>query len=972
MIKYRQGYLLVSLRKEQNVKKILCYLCVLLISAFSAAAAPVYKYEKTTPVTDTVTLTQVEEFHFDHNMSYSYISADLSDEHISLELLKSDKGIDVLDNLSSIAESDKRTVAAVNGDFFSAYKNGYGFSLGIEVKDRKLLQSPIYPDTMASTMYDGKSVVFDYIDFEITISDAEGNTANVRHLNKHTDYYGDILMFTHEFGAGYSPAVGGDVVEVVVVDGKISDIRRNSERVEIPENGCVFAVSEGVSMFFSNNFEIGDEIFIEYKSSANLDNIITAFGGGSMLVYEGKDVGKIGDYKHTVAGLHPRTALGVNEDGTKLILLTVDGRQEMSRGMRMSHLAELLIELGCYNAVNLDGGGSTRMLSSDVWSEGLTVSNNPTENRKVINAIGIVFDKDGINYNDTAKENEPEEDKEELKDSITDEKTEDDEPLPFGILIKSDKDKILRGDTATLELAVFDKHKRRIEYDKEKIEWSATKGEIKDGIFYGDCKGKVTVSVTLGDLYADTEIYVVDSIDGIVTDSRLIMNVGDEYIPKIDVFDYNGIYMTASEMSMFEISSSDEDVVSIKDGVLCAKTGGTAIVTIKKDNAESRISVAVGTKAKEYNYGFEENDFTFDVYPEDVKGGFELSSDVFAQGKWGGKFTFDFTVEIPEQVDLTQEDEQIISIAETQLPDDVSKAVYCVFDKQVPLDNSCDNVNIMFYSENEFKHKLRLEVEGADGKTKLIDFKGDIPAGEWTNLTATVPDKVKRPAYVKRVYVLYSPGEEQDMGEVYVDELHFLTFEPFATGETKANVYRNNLCNANVDYTFRVAAETTDDVITPTLVFENQSIKNMVKRAENFFVLADDNDYGVFEDDRAFYVSLDTSRGGIRNTDKNQWKNIVNIASKTDKENLFLLCNNEIFSEDEFENRVIVDYLSSIDKNVFVISRSDNASYRNIGGVKYFTLDKTPKSDILAGKSRENNCIEFRFGESVTFDFVSI
>ena len=967
------------------MKKTAAIITFFFLMTINVLCAPIYKYEKTTPITDTVSLTQVEEFHFDHNMSYSYVTADLTDEKISLELLKKPDGIDMLDNLSSLAESDKRTIAAVNGDFFSAYKGGYGFSLGIEIKDGDLLQSPIYPDTMASTLYDGEGIVFDYIDFEITVSDAEGNFAPVRHLNKHTDYYGDILMFTKDFNGGFSPAVGGDVVEVVVNEGIVTDIRRNSERVQIQEDGYVLAVSEGASMFFSNNFEIGDEIFVEYKSSVDLDNIVTAFGGGSMLVYEGEDVGKIGDYAHTVAGLHPRTALGVSKDGKTLILLTVDGRQQMSRGMRMSHLAELLISLGCYNAVNLDGGGSTRMLASTVWSDGLEVANNPTENRKVINGIGIVFDRDGIIHqkdkepditeetNEETDEETDEKDKEESEvfDDNGDVEILDNYPAPCGMLLKAQSDKLFRGGSSELMLVVYDEHKRKVDYDDKSLEWSSTKGEVVDGVFYADCRGRVTVSVTLGDLYADTEIYVVDSIDGIETDSSIVLNVGDTFTPEVSVFDYNGIYMKAEDLSFFEFLSSNDDVVSVKDGVITAKEDGIATVTVKKDNAVSFVSVAVGTRKKDFVEGFEKNDGMSDVYPDDVKGGFSYSDELVFEGEFAARFDFDFTLEEAAEMQESDDDGQIISIAETEKPDDVAKAVYYVLSEGVPVDNGCDKVSIMLYTENEFNHKLRLDVLGADGKSKLIDFEGDILAGEWSELVATIPEKVARPCSVKRVYVLYSPGEEKDKGTVFADNLCFTSYEPFELGEKKLNIYRNNLLNANVDYTFRVGAEADEEKITPTSVFEKASINSKVKRADNFFVLSDDNDYGVFEDDRAFYISLDTSGGGIRNTDKNQWKNIVSITSQTHKENLFLLCNNELFSDDEFENRVIVDYLSSLDMNVFVISRADHASYKKIGDVMYFTLNKTPQGKLTPGTNNNGNCVEFRFGETVTFDFVS-
>lgn len=57
---------------------------------------------------------------------------------------------------------------------------------------------------------------------------------------------------------------------------------------------------------------------------------------------------------------HPRTAIGWRPDG-KIILVVVDGRQKSSVGMTMDELAGLMLEMGCAQAMNLDGGGSTTM-----------------------------------------------------------------------------------------------------------------------------------------------------------------------------------------------------------------------------------------------------------------------------------------------------------------------------------------------------------------------------------------------------------------------------------------------------------------------------------------------------------------------------------------------------------------------------------------------------------------------------------
>jgi hypothetical protein len=103
------------------------------------------------------------------------------------------------------------------------------------------------------------------------------------------------------------------------------------------------------------------------------------------------DRGRISDELHQFENRNtrePRTAVGVSEDGKKVILVTVDGRRATSHGGTLYEMAELLIELGAYRGLNLDGGGSTTMY---VASEGGVV-NRPSRGweREVVNHIGVV------------------------------------------------------------------------------------------------------------------------------------------------------------------------------------------------------------------------------------------------------------------------------------------------------------------------------------------------------------------------------------------------------------------------------------------------------------------------------------------------------------------------------------------------------------------------------------------------------
>ena len=60
--------------------------------------------------------------------------------------------------------------------------------------------------------------------------------------------------------------------------------------------------------------------------------------------------------------IHPRTAIGTNKNGTLIWLVVVDGRQKgYSEGMNLFELASLMVDLGCWNATNMNGGGSSIM-----------------------------------------------------------------------------------------------------------------------------------------------------------------------------------------------------------------------------------------------------------------------------------------------------------------------------------------------------------------------------------------------------------------------------------------------------------------------------------------------------------------------------------------------------------------------------------------------------------------------------------
>jgi hypothetical protein len=85
--------------------------------------------------------------------------------------------------------------------------------------------------------------------------------------------------------------------------------------------------------------------------------------------------------------VHPRTAIGFSRDSATLILLTVDGRSENSGGVTLVDLARLMRQLGAWQAMNFDGGGSTTMVIDGAV---VNAPSDKTGEREVGNALLVV------------------------------------------------------------------------------------------------------------------------------------------------------------------------------------------------------------------------------------------------------------------------------------------------------------------------------------------------------------------------------------------------------------------------------------------------------------------------------------------------------------------------------------------------------------------------------------------------------
>jgi uncharacterized protein YigE (DUF2233 family) len=90
----------------------------------------------------------------------------------------------------------------------------------------------------------------------------------------------------------------------------------------------------------------------------------TAVAGSTIVLAGGKAPAFPPTAFNTTA--HPRTAVGISQDGRYLILLIIDGRQAAwSDGAPMEDVAAWLLRFGAHEGLNLDGGGSTALVRAE-------------------------------------------------------------------------------------------------------------------------------------------------------------------------------------------------------------------------------------------------------------------------------------------------------------------------------------------------------------------------------------------------------------------------------------------------------------------------------------------------------------------------------------------------------------------------------------------------------------------------------
>lgn len=126
----------------------------------------------------------------------------------------------------------------------------------------------------------------------------------------------------------------------------------------------------------------------QYSVEDDLSDIQQAVSG-NMIVLKDGEIPEFSD-----AAVHPRTAVGFSEDKRYVYFMTIDGRQKgFSVGATYAQVGKELQNLGAYQGLNLDGGGSTTFVVRDSQGEPVVLNRpcngTPDKLRHNANGVGV-------------------------------------------------------------------------------------------------------------------------------------------------------------------------------------------------------------------------------------------------------------------------------------------------------------------------------------------------------------------------------------------------------------------------------------------------------------------------------------------------------------------------------------------------------------------------------------------------------
>ncbi len=930
---------------------------ILLMPAFGIVKASpdaIYETSSKSSITSGAVLEKITRFTTEGWLSINVLRVDLSNPNIKVDTMSNKDSIKNLTNAKTLAQS-KGAVAAINAGFFNWMKDsGSGYPDGPIVESGKITTASSeynkYSDSMATfSISNLNELLYNYWKTDISLVVPNGNSVHVTQYNKPSSDYTDITVLDRRWSAnsiGVSPDYP-DMVEMVVANGKVTEIRQGQPALPIPQNGFIVETRQDGGNTLSSNFKVGDSVNLNIVTNPDWNKMKMSVTGSAILIKDGQIPQP---FSMDIPGRNPRTAIGSTQDGKQLVLVTADGRQKNSIGMTQLELAQFMQGIGVYNAINLDGGGSTTMVARTPGTGSLEVSNSPSDGmpRGVATAVGIF--------------------------SIAPTSALD------GLIIDTTDKNMFVNTSRTFTVKGIDKYLNPTDIDTSQIQWSVSgvDGIFKGNTFYPQSTGQGKIKAAIGSVSAEYDISVLDSPVQLQLDQKALrLSTSQSVSLSVKGVDKSGY---SAGINPADVSwAVNGNIGSFNQGIFTAFTQGTGYIDASIGNVHAYCAVAVASDTSSTRDTFESLNGSFTASPAGLPGKYELSSEQKHSGNSSGKLSYDFT-----------------SLEGTRA------AYFIMSGGGLSLDPNTTKIGLWVYNTHVNPNWLRVEIYDSSGKKYMADFAKNLDWTGWKYVEASLSG-ISSPSKLTRIY-LVQVSPVADSGYIYMDDLVTSVASSYPTADlSQLPQDTAPVDDANQSITYqkssdsfrfsvfgesRPAKNLLEKVLTLRLgekinsyldasAFVGNSSHDIVTSVKTK-VVSTNTGYKSFDIMNSRFIQLDMSKSGLRTSSSSQWQWFMQQLDSAGGDNVFIfLADSPKAFNDSAEGRLFQDtlvrYRQSTSKNVWVFYKGDqNTSFMD-RGIKYIT---SAGFDVQ-GLSPDNTgaamyiLVTVRSG-SVTFEFKSI
>jgi hypothetical protein len=867
--------------------KYLVIISLLMVLSVSRNYATII-HEESSIETISPSINYIEKTQFKSNkwIIIKSLVVDISDEGTNIQALYNQENLRQSKKMSELVAMQENILGAINGDFFNSNQKT---AIGPLIDNKKLIYNGI--DDATFNVFGITKVNKPFIGHinrfkpDVKI----GNTTiPVSYMNKNFTNLNEIVLLDNTYGKtsiGNSTAV--ELTEVVINNNQVVDLRVNESPIEIPKNGFIVVIPKD-SNFDTKNISIGDSFI--YKDPKILDFLDTLIGGGSILV----DKGELNsEFSLPINGNHPRSAIGFTEDYTKVILTTVEGRKTFVPGVTESELAEIMIDLGAYYAINLDGGGSSTLIKRDFGK----VSYQPTNylsdgtERRVYNGIGIAS-----NY-----------------------EAQDIQKLELIL----DQQHTIPKQPISLELLGSDLYYNPIIINDSLVEFSSNlQGEFIDNTFYPTETGKGIIKAEYNGLTITKPIEVHDKLAEIkLNQYHLKLDQNETVELKAEVITNKGYKIPIDlEQLTFDLDHSN---FSISQNQFTLREDlQDRIITVSYGELKTEISLNMNTFESVILDDFEEIKGKHGVYPVDLNGKFNLFN-TSIDGSKSGRLFYNFT-KYPTE----------------------TRASYYIYDHEISVAKNVNKIKLDVFGTLGKNHWLRLKVSDKNGVAHNLTLARNIDWQGWKTVETEIPSYIEGPISIQRIYVVETDYSNANDGLILFDNLRMEV--PIEINLNKNTNYED-VFETTMDTNYRldnlyVTNENTDIQSKNFKIITNNN--ELIKEYPNLSLNIDLN-YSSLKDESKLVLKLNNSSQTLNHDSGKQWLFFKEKLENSADQNLIIYLNNPLTFKNNLEEdlflKLIKEHQNTNKSNIFIIAESDSFKLNYIEGFPVINID-TEKS----------------------------